>query len=50
MRVLKWLRSLFTKKPVVAYYTVDGGHLCPYPGMTDDDLLDFEEWAASLRR
>lgn len=26
----------------MAFYTVDGGNLCPHPEMTDDDLQDFE--------
>ena len=28
------------------YYTIDTGELAPYPGMTQEDLQDFEDWAA----
>ena len=27
------------------YRTTDGGKLAPHPGMTDDDLAEFERWA-----
>jgi hypothetical protein len=37
-----WLRNLFKRSPPVSYYTTDGGVLAPHPGMTDDDLYDFE--------
>lgn len=30
------------KKPIVSHYTIDGGHLAPYPGMTDAELYRFE--------
>lgn len=36
------LRKLFRRSPPVEYRTVDGGRLCPHPGMTDDDLDDYE--------
>jgi hypothetical protein len=38
--LIEFIRSLF--KPPVAYYTTDGGHLAPYPNMTDEELRDFE--------
>lgn len=28
--------------PAPSYFTIDGGYLCPYPGMTDEELYDFE--------
>jgi len=39
---MKWLKSLFVRKPRPANYTIDGRVLCPYPNMTDDDLRDYE--------
>lgn len=42
MKLIQWFMSLFQRKPRLAHYTVDGGVLCPHPGMTDDDLRDFE--------
>jgi len=31
----------------IAYYTIDGHYLAPYPNMTDEDLQDYEDWAVS---
>lgn len=33
------------KRPI-EHRTLDGGRIAPYPGMTDEELDDFEEWAA----
>lgn len=44
MKLLTWFRQLFHRPARPAYYTVDGGVLCPHPGMTDDDLRDFESF------
>jgi len=30
------------------YYTTDGNKLCPYPGMTDEDLEDYQDFERSL--
>jgi len=38
---LRW-RGFFRQVPRKAYYTVDGGRLCPCKGMTDEDLDDYE--------
>jgi hypothetical protein len=38
--LIEFIRSLF--QPPVSYYTTDGGHLAPYPNMTDEELRDFE--------
>lgn len=42
MKLIKWFLGLFARTPAPTYYIVDGGVLCPHPGMTDDDLRDFE--------
>lgn len=34
------------KRTIPTYYTTDGGRLAPHPGMTDEQLEDFESWAA----
>ena len=31
-------------------YHTPSGRPCPHPGMTDDDLDDFEEWDRTQRR
>ena len=38
------------RRKATTYYTVDGGKLCPYPGMTDEELKDFEEWVDEMTR
>lgn len=39
--LLAW--RLSRKAEPLAFRTVDGGHLAPYPGMTDQDLYEFEQ-------
>lgn len=31
-----------------AYYTTDTNRLCPYPDMTEDDLINFENWSERM--
>jgi len=38
----KLLAKLLKPKPRTAFYTSDGGHLAPYPNMTDSELHEFE--------
>jgi hypothetical protein len=38
VRVWDWIWAV----PPEPHFTSDGGHLCPYEGMTDADLDDFE--------
>jgi hypothetical protein len=38
----EWLKNLFKRKERIEYYTTDGGHLAPYPNMTDSELKEFE--------
>ncbi len=33
-----------------AHFTTDTCRLAPYPGMTEDDLRDFESWADEVDR
>ena len=40
--MFKWLENLLKRDTAIEHYTVDGGKLAPHPGMTDDDLYDFE--------
>lgn len=42
--------NLFKRKEPVAYCTIDGNKLCPYPGMTDEDLADYQEFEKRFRR
>ena len=41
MSMMSWFSGLFKREPM-NHYTVDGGLLAPHPGMTDEDLYDFE--------
>jgi len=33
---------IYRKKTYIDHYTVDGKKPCPYPNMTDEDLVEFE--------
>lgn len=35
---------------MIEHRTLDSGRLAPYPNMTDDELDDFERWAAEQDR
>lgn len=41
---LFWIAwALFVKSDEgPTYYTIDGGNLCPFPDMTDEQLYDYE--------
>ncbi len=45
-----WIGARTVRRAVVEHRTIDGGRLCPYPNMTDDDLAHFEEFERSLSK